>query len=366
MKRLATLIFFFIGVVALIPVAHAETVLRTSEKVSLLKDQTVEGDFYAAAGTVSLSGEIEGDAHIVAGSVTTNGQIGADVTIFGGTVQVHASVTDDVRVVGGEVTIAKHVGGDVVVLGGVLTILSTAQIGGDVFFYGGEGEFNGEILGSVHGMSDTLRIDGPVRGDVDVRTGMLVLGDHANIDGSVQYQSLSELIRSQNAIVVGDIIRNEFPKQANGARELLIPFLIYAFSVLLMLAIFRTHLKPVLVDSITHFTRNGLVGLAGVIFVPGLILLSFVTVIGSLVGIVLLFASVALWVVSILLIAFFAGLLMQHVLHKPYDISLLPTLFGVVVVYGISLVPYIGPIVLFVATMAVFGAFLYAGYKKFS
>ena len=114
--------------------AQAETVLRISDSISLKVDETVEGDFYGAAGPISLSGTVEGDAYVVGGSVTANGVIEEDLFITAGVAQVHATVTDDVRVLGGEVVIAEYVGGDVFVLGGLLSVLSSAKIDGNIFF----------------------------------------------------------------------------------------------------------------------------------------------------------------------------------------------------------------------------------------
>lgn len=355
--------FLFLCVVF---VADASTVLRTGDKVLLGADQVVEDDFYAAAGPVLLSGTIMGDAHIVGSSITTNGEIGSDLFVLGGSVQVHASVTDDIRVVGGEITIAEHVGGDVFIIGGTLTVLSTARIEGDIFFYGGEAEVNGEVAGGIHGISESLRIDGIVGGDVDVQVGTLSVGDRASIDGDVQYKSSNELIRAQNAVIVGQVIRNELSDQNTNPREFFVPFLIYAFSVLLVYAVFRKSVQSLLINTIDHFTKNGLIGLGGAIFIPGLIVLSFVTVIGSVIGFALFFASVAVWIGAVLLLGMFAGQLVLRAMNKPCDVSLLPTIGGIVAVSLVSLIPVVGPVLLLVATLSLFGGIIHTIYTKIS
>src|SRR5680860_1466974 len=70
----------------------AETVLRAGESVSISADQTVEEDFYALGGTVSMSGVIVGDMYSMGGGVTVNGSISEDLSVAGGSVQVHGPV----------------------------------------------------------------------------------------------------------------------------------------------------------------------------------------------------------------------------------------------------------------------------------
>ncbi|MDA8597202.1 hypothetical protein N9L26_02590, partial [Candidatus Pacebacteria bacterium] len=215
--------------------ASAETVLRISDSISLAADQTVEDDFYGIAGLygpVSLSGSVEGDAYVFGSSVTINGPVDGDLAAAWGAVQVHASVTDDVRIFGGEVTIAEYVGGDVFVYGGSLNVLSSAEIAGDVFYYdilNGAAEINGTVGGSIFGNMHSLRVDGAVGGSIDVVVDELVLGERADVTENVTYTSAADLVRAQNAVVAGEIIRNDAPVIPVNTREALVPLLMYAF-----------------------------------------------------------------------------------------------------------------------------------------
>lgn len=344
---------------------HAETVLRITDSVSLSEDQVVDGDFYTAAEKVSLSGKINGDAHIAAGTVTSNGEIAQDLFVVGGTVQVHASVTDDVRIVGGEVTIAEHVGGDVFVLGGVLTVLSGAEIEGDVFFYGGEAELNGSIGGSVYGAAEKIRIDGPVGKDVNVEAAnSLVLGDRADVAGGIQYQSRAELVRAQNAVVVGDIVKNDVSsKRPTDTRQALIPFLMYAFSVLVVFAVFRGRLGVLIDDAIDSFTRNGLIGIAGFILLPFIMALSFVTVIGVWVGFITLFAMGFLYLFTMLILPIYLGVLLNKSFSKGKQVTLLWTLLGIVSVSVLVSIPVLGWVIVFAFFFVLLGTLLNQMYR---
>ncbi len=354
--------------ILLAPVSvQAETVLRISDSVSLSDDQIVNGDFYGAtgiSGAVSLSGTIAGDAVVVGGTVTTNGVIEGDLFALSGSSQVHASVTDDVRVIAGEVTIAEYVGGDVFVIAGRLEVLSTARIEGNVFFYGGDGEINGFVGGSIFGTSEYLRIDGPVGGDVEVVTAQsLVIGGRADIAGNISYSSNNELTRAQNAVVVGEIISTAKFSDPISPQTALIPFLMFAFVTLVMYILVRKHVHALVTMNSRSFAQYGLIGLAAFFVLPPLIVLLFISLLGSLVGVVLLIAMLLLYVVALTLLAIFAGALINKLLVKSNDITLLSTLAGIVLVEVVSLVPVLGPATLFGLFAVLVGFLLHKVYR---
>ena len=360
----------FYNLLVLIPVlafaftatsVQAETVLRISDSVSVSDDQTVDGDFYGAGQKVSLSGTIAGDAHIAAGTISSNGTIEEDLFALGGTVQMYASVTDDVRIVAGEATIAEHVGGDVFVLGGVLTVLSSAQIDGDIFFYGSEAEINGAVGGSIHGHTNKMRIDAPVGGDVEMQVeDSLILGDRADIAGSVQYKARTDLVRAQNAVVVGDISRND-PTNSDtptNPREALVPFLMYAFSVLVVFVLLRNRLGVMMTEVSGSFTKNGLIGLAACFLLPFVVMLSLLTVIGMLVGFAAFFAVGFLCFTVSLLIPIFIGVLLNKSFTKSNQVTLLWTLLGIVSVEILLTIPVVGALIVFALFAAILGSLL--------
>ena len=173
-----SLLSAFVLVTLFFPVVGQAATVLLGDKISIEADEVIEDDYYVSVGTLGstvMSGTIEGDMYTIAGSVTTNGVIKGDFGALAGLSYMHASVTDDVRIVAAEVVIDDYVGGDVFVMAGKLKILSTAQIEGDVIFYGLEGEISGAVGGSVYGTTDTLRIDTKVAGDVAVSYTHLTL-----------------------------------------------------------------------------------------------------------------------------------------------------------------------------------------------
>ena len=325
--------------------AEARTVVRTGESVSLAENQMVEGDFYGAAGKVNISGSVTEDVLAAGGQVKINGSIGEDATIFGITVDTHGTVGDDLRVVAGEVTIADPVMGDLFVLGGVVTILSTASISGDVIVYAGqltvEGSVGGDILGSV----DTIRVDSDVSGDIDVSTLSLTLGDRANVAGSVKYVSNELAVRAQNAVVGGELIRNDpvIMTVSSTIKTILVPTLVLMFSVLIWFLISKQTLNKVSKRAIIKSPKPILLGCSVILFAPVAISMLLVSVIGSLVGIVFALIYLLLITLSTTAATAVVGQIMMRMFNQPEkELTLITVVVGVVGVSLLMLLPVLG------------------------
>lgn len=344
--------------------ATAETVVRTGNSVSIGVSQVVEDDFYASAGSVTHSGEVRQDMYVVAGSVTVNGPIGADLTALGGTVQVNAPIGDDVRVVGGEVVISGKVGGDVFVIGGLLKILSSAEIAGGVYFYGGEAEIEGVVKGSLMGRAESFTISGEV-GGVDVSAVNLILGDKANVRGDLSYASVRELERAAGAIVEGDILRGTVTVEEDRGNASLIFVLSWIFTTLCVFLIFRSRFGELLREIKRDTARVGLVGLVAFVVAPILSFILLATVLGAWLGIIALLSTILIFLISWVILPILLGGYIMSYLTKGRVIDLLSVMVGVFTVIFLSYIPVIGGLLIFLSFLLVLGSLLYKLYLAF-
>lgn len=363
-------ITIYVGVVALLVVptfVHAGPIIRAGDSVSVDASQVLDGDFYAFAPTVSLSGSATNDVYIGGGTVTINAPVGEDLSVAGGVVQVHGDVADDVRVIGGEVTLAKLVKGDVVVMGGSLTILSTAVIEGDVLFLGNDLTIEGEVMGGIHGNAQKVRINSKVGGDISLTAQtLLTFGDNASVLGSVTYKSDNLLIRAQNAHIAGDIQRTESPLQTNaGFFEMYgLRVFILLFTSLAIFFVGRKYMQQIVEQSNRSFGVPGLVGLGVFILVPFISAVFMVSVIGVLIGVALFAFYIAMLIFAFALSGIFFGSYLQRILLKRETITLSTVFLGVLGLLLIGLVPYLGGIIFFAIVMITFGASSMALYRK--
>lgn len=339
--------------------AEARTVVRSGETVSIANDERITGDFYVAASTFQLSGEVSDDVVAAAGKVTINGTVGADLFVLGGTVDVHGSVGDDVRVIGGDITIAEPVSGDVMIFGGTVKLLSTASVAGDVLIFGGAVEISAPIEGKLLGQMSSLRIDSRIGGDVDVTVESITLGERAVIGGALQYVSDTVVTRAQGAVVTGDVVRNDpvYTSTPATAQSFIVPFLVLLFSVAVWYLLARRSLNRVATRALVPGVRPLIIGVLTITLTPFAIGVLLVSMLGTLVGLALLFAYALFVVLAIVAVPATLGKLLFGLLKKEAAAITLPMLVvGTLVVAVCVAIPLVGPIVIFGFFILQFGA----------
>lgn len=335
--------------------SQASSIVRTGETVYVSAEQSVDGDFYGLGNTVSVSGEVKEDILLAAGKVDLNGEVGADVMVVAGTVDLYGNVADDVRIIAGVVTVAGEIKGNLVVVASELNILSTAKIDGDLMFFGGSLEVSGPVGKDVYGTSEKIRIDSDVSGNVDIKTGSLVLGNKANIAGDVIYTSGIELVRAQDAKIGGKISKNTIPAvEKNIPRTLLIPFLISLFAALVWHLLFRRFINKI-VDSV-HASplHKSLVGFGTLFLLPISAAIMFFSTIGSILGVTLISIYLFIIFVSFTLSGIVVGSLIYKLLGKNSTVSIPYIVLGVLVTHALVYLPVVGPLALlalFVVTL---------------
>lgn len=351
-------------------VSFADTVIRTGESVSISNEDGIVGDFYAFGNVVSMSGLVQGDFVTAAGNLTTNGEVSGDILGAGASVDVHGPVGDDVRVIGGEIIIAEAIAGDVVAVGGNVTILSTASIGGDLVLLAGTAVVEGVVGGEILGRVSELRIDSAITGDVQVSTNQLTLGDNTNIGGTVTYQSPELVQRSPNAVVAGELIRNDSilgaEEKDNGLMRLVLFVLTLTFAALGWYLISKSSLIRVTTAASTFAPKHVLFGLGALLFSPFLILIFLTSMVGMLLGFVLLFAYLLLLLLAVAAIPPVVMQVTNRILGQSLKItSALTILLGAVVTFFVLLIPLLGSLLLFIVFILILGAIIDESYRKF-
>ncbi|MEY2665725.1 MAG: hypothetical protein RLZZ480_830 [Candidatus Parcubacteria bacterium] len=337
--------------------ASADTVIRTGETISIDSNQKIDGDFYAAASILNLSGAVGEDMSAVGGKVTLNGSVGKDALLAGGNVDVHGAVGDDLRIVGGDVIIAEPVTGDVFVIARSVTILDTASIGGDLIVYANEVVVSGSVGGDIIGSVETARLDAAVAGSVDISVGVLTIGDRANISGTVKYTSADTLTRAPNA-KAGEILRNDpVAKEGgtSGAKFASLVVLSFLFSVLVWYLVARNFLAHIVERALVRGIRPTATGFITFFAAPVIIVVLTVSVLGTLVGVTAFAAYLFAVLLSIISSAAVVGQLVVQTYKKSATaLTPLTLCVGVSVITVVAMIPKIGPlaiVVLFVVTL---------------
>jgi cytoskeletal protein CcmA (bactofilin family) len=323
----------------------ASTIVRSGETVALAADQVVEGDFYGVGGTVAVSGEVSEDAFLAGGTVTMNGGTAADLLVLGGTVDVHGTIADDLRIVGGTVIIAGTINGNVAVVANELKILSTATIAGDVLFFGGKAEVSGTVSGDILGTSDALRIDTVVKGDVDVTTRALTLGERSVVEGNVSYLSAFDLVRAQDAQIKGSIVRNsEEPVPDDTVRSTVMLFLVIVFATLVVQFLLPVFTSGVVKRTHERVARAFLLGFSTLFLVPLVSAILLVSTLGSIIGAMLFFFYLCVLVLAVALFGVVTGSYTLKQVRFSGATPVVSAIVGVAVIIALMFIPLIGPL----------------------
>lgn len=351
---------------ALVPLlAMAETVVRTGSSVSVEVNQTVENDFYAAGGTVTHSGEIKGDMTAAAGSLTINGEVGVDLNAVGGSIQVHAPIGDDLRLISGETVIGSDVGGDVFVLSGTLRILSSAKIGGNVYFYGGNAEISGPVAGAIMGQAESFSINSEV-GSIDVTAVDVELLDGAVVAGDVSYSATRELSRASGASVGGEITRgaSRSNETDTGSSFPYIFFAIWLFTSFCFFLLFKPMIESVLESVKKDTLKVGVFGAVAAIVGPIVGIVLMATVLGVWLGILKMLFTIMLFIITMMVLPITTGGFALSFWKPHRRLDAVTVLAGMAIVVVLSLIPVVGAILIFLGYVVTLGAILYLLYQK--
>ena len=255
----------------------------------------------AGSATAAAGGDEDGDRIVLVGSVLVDrGQTAGDIVVADGDVTIRGTVTGDVIVADGDVIIRGTVEGDVVTLAGLATLGRRGRVGGDIVY------------------ADDKPVQTPgsqVGGDVE----KLALGD----------ASIIAAIGLWVAVTVS----------------------------LLLLGLVLLLIAPRAGDAAVRTGREKtgiafLVGLLAFFLLPVIAFAAFVTIIGLPLGVVLLLLIVPLYAIGYLTTGLVLG---SRIVKKG---GILAFVAGIVILQLLVLIPILGGLIGFVATLFGLGVLL--------
>jgi len=362
-------IFVCLAIAAMVlvvsPAGAAE--FRTGEEFALGKDKTISDNLYTAGSNVILGGKIEGDFIAVGGTILFTGEVRDDVAAAGGTVSLIGLVGGDIRAAGGTVMIGGAVAGDAIAAGGQVSVSEEATFGKNVALAGGMVTFSGETKSGLKIYGDEAVINGKIEGDVFAKVRKLTIGPDAKITGALSYEA-TEAAQIDSTAVIGGAV--DFKKIESQVREnknafwgifwgvWLLKFLSVLLVGLLLYWIFRRQTEEFVKRNLKEFGWDLLIGAAIGICLPIAAVISFVTIIGSVLGVGGLLLYFFLMVLSPALGGMALGSLIWKLFSKKkqFHFNWKTVVVGIVLMSLIGLIPILGW-----AFCLVFGAAAFGG-----
>jgi cytoskeletal protein CcmA (bactofilin family) len=331
---------------------------------------TINDNLYVAGADANVSGTVMGDLFVVGGNVSVFGPVEGDLMSAGGTLNISGKVTGDERLVGGNIMISNSVGGDLLVGGGQVNVLSNSIIGKDVEIAGGTVNYSGENNGNLGIAGRNVYINGKINGDVSVKAESVKLGPNAVITGNFDYSSLNEAVLEQGAKINGTVnfTKTTMPDNKKMADKgsfwgfisfvFTMKLIAITFVALIFVYLFKNQTKAIIEESVSNFWRKTGKGFILLVVIPFAIIISFITVIGTPLGVIAgLLYAVLLIISSILGNLLFAQLCMKYVFKKKeYELNWWIVILAVLVFGLISFIPFIGWLFKFIIFLAAFGS----------
>jgi hypothetical protein len=245
---------------------------------------------------------------------------------------------------------------DIVVLTGRVEVPEGETVG-DVVIFDGPASIDGTVDGDVVAFNGRVTVTGAVQGDVMVFNGRAVIEQDARIDGDVKSRTKATI--APGAEVGGDTtgLDFRFVDDALAAVRLGVWVAITVSAFLLLLAF--VFLFPRVADALmlAGESRMGATigwGIALFFGIPILAVVLLVTIVGIPLGVGLLLAIAPFYAVAYTFAAYFLG---RRIVGPPRS-QVVAALAGLAILRAAALVPVLGGLVWFVAT--VFGLGLMA------
>lgn len=172
---------------------------------SVVITEAIDDDLYAAAGEVRIEGSVAGAATLAAGSAEISGDIEGDVILAGGRINLAGGVGDDLRAAGGNVQVTGFVTDQATIAGGSVTVGPGSAIGGRTWIAGGDVEMAGQIGDNLHVAAGTAVISGRVAGNVEIAAREIRVEPGAVIGGDLIWRSELPPLIAEDAQILGEV-----------------------------------------------------------------------------------------------------------------------------------------------------------------
>ncbi len=335
---------------------ETDMVFVSGEELSLSARTT--DDLFAAGGTIDTVGASADHMIAAGGEITVRDATLQDLILAGGNIRLsRAVVADDLIAFGGDIVVEPgfDIGGSAVLAGGNVRV--NAPVGGDLRIGAGEIYVNSQVAG-------TARLSGET----------IVLGPQAQIGGDLLYRT-ENLVVEPGAVVTGQ--RAQLPppdySQPEDAGREMGRFMLFAGIAILLSYAVLTILLVLAAPGLMRSASNELQGRPwrsfgiGALFalgVPLLVLLLFMSMFGAPLAILLIVIAIALTPIAFAVAGYGTGMIARKLATKQDEppearsARMLWPLLGIVMLFVLTLIPFLGLFVWFIAMLFGLGALL--------
>jgi hypothetical protein len=339
--------------------------------------------FVGAGGDINLTESIAGDAFLAGGNVSTASQVQGDLVAVGGEVSIGGSVGDDLYTAGGQIQVDAIISGNARVAGGAVTIGPATTIGGGLTVSGGRLRFEGTVHDRLEATGASVSLDGVVLGDAEVRAEQVEIGPNTRIDGKLVVHSSQEPVIPEGARIAGGIEFNptdpgtahetpavapEVRSVAHGVGSFLWMLGVFIAGTLFMLA-FPGYSQRAAARIGSDPLKTLALGFVLLFCLPVLVVLLLITIIGIPLALLVLLLYLLLlflgWVTAALFLSHkLLGVMRGGGQPSSTGWRMFALLLGVLGLWLLGQLPYVGGWVSFAALLLGIGALVWQGWPS--
>lgn len=353
----------------LLPLTVSAYAIKKGDSVYVPKGETIEGNLYAAGAAITIDGQVTGDLICAGQSINVNGEVAGDVICAGQSINVNGQVGGSLRAAGNTINLSGKVARNLMAIGATIQSSAGSSVGWDMLAVGGFGQIMGSVGRDLYGVLGQATLAGPIGKNVNLNFGRqnkksaapaLTIADTAKIDGDVKYTSNQEATIAGAASIKGKVTHNLPPAFTKKPNFISLAWwwgnLIAVFSALVMgLVLISFWREPII--KVTDLMLNKVSasfgwGILVLLLTPLIAIILLITVIGIPLSLIL----TALWLIALYLSKILVGILVGRSLLnnfwlKQKDSLILGMVIGVVIIYLIFSLPFIGKIMALLAVL---------------
>jgi hypothetical protein len=328
-------------------------------------------NIWAAGATVSVKATVTQNVYGAAADFTFEGTTGGNVNVVSGRALLRGKAGGDVRAAAAAIDADMSVGGNVRMFAGKIALGQATDIAGDLKAGGGDVGITGHVAGDVKVAAGRVLFDGRADKTVSIEADELIVGPNAVIGGDLVILGDTKSTVDPAAKVTGKT-RNEssqswFYGPRVDPRPGQLGFSLFIAGTAILTGIGLMLLGRANFDDAATLARRRpisrfLIGLVVFILLPIAAIILAVTVIGIPLSVGLL-----LFLPFLILIGHATASLgiADWVLNRagtPRGVgrSILYLILGAIGIALLGLIPFVGPLIVFIALLAGAGAFLTA------
>ena len=166
--------------------------------------KSITDDYLAGGNNLSFSG-IADDLYLLGRNINFTGESKGGMLALGDSVVLDGIVTKNLHSAANSVRITGHIQDTAFIGAESIVISEEAVVEGTLFSGSNTIHIIGQLNNGLIAGAGEILIDGPIKGDVNVRTGKLIITERGSIDGNLIYGSTREISDKELARVTGNV-----------------------------------------------------------------------------------------------------------------------------------------------------------------